>query len=192
VPNWAVKMNSSSQIAWYVVAVRPNRERAISLVLREKGYEIFLPVYRVQHKWSDRVKEIEVPLFAGYIFCRFDPRQRLPILQVPGVVSILGFPGAGPVPVDETEIEALRTLLGSDLAVGPWPFLRAGNFVTVERGPLVGVEGIVVEVKSKCRLVVSVSLLQRSVYAEIDRGWVVPHEFCQHAPAGQQGYSLHA
>jgi transcriptional antiterminator NusG len=185
-------MNSSSQFAWYVVAVRPNRERAISLVLREKGYEIFLPVYRVRHKWSDRVKEIEVPLFSGYCFCRFDPRHRLPVLQVPGVMSILGFPGAGPVPVDEAEIEALRTLLSSDLTVGPWPFLREGNFVTVERGPLVGVEGIIVEVKSKCRLVVSVSLLQRSVYAEIDRDWVVPHEFCQRPPAGTQCCSLHA
>ncbi len=183
-------MNGNTQFPWYVVAVRPNRERATSLVLQEQGYEVFLPVYRVRHKWSDRLKEIEVPLFSGYTFCRFDPRHRLPILQVPGVVSILGFPGAGPAPVDETEIDALRILLRSDLAVGPWPFLREGNFVTVERGPLSGVEGIIVEVKSKCRLVVSVSLLQRSVYAEIDRDWVVAHQSCQLATSSSQCSAL--
>lgn len=169
-------MNRLSPFPWYVVAVRSNFERSASFSLREKGYETFLPLYRVQRKWSDRRKEVELPLFPGYIFCRFDPGQRLPILQVPGVISIIGFTGSGPTPVDEAEIRAVRTLLDSHLPVGPWPFLREGSFVTVERGPLAGVEGIVVEVKSKFRLVVSVSLLQRSVSAEIDRDWVVPRE----------------
>jgi transcriptional antiterminator NusG len=182
-------MNSVSPFPWYVVAVRPNFERSASLHLHAKGYETFLPLYRVHRKWSDRSKEIEVPLFSGYTFCRFDPRQRLPILQVPGVVSILGFTGAGPLPVDEAEIEAVRTLLRSDLPVGPWPFLREGNFVTVERGPLTGVEGIVIEVKSKYRLVVSISLLQRSVYAEIDCDWVVPREPPWPAPAASLHFS---
>jgi transcription antitermination factor NusG len=174
-------MNTVSPFPWYVVAVRPNFERPASLSFREKGFETFLPVYRVRRKWSDRIKEIEVPLFPGYTFCRLDPRQRLPILQVPGVVSILGFPGTGPLPVGEAEIEAIRTILRSGLPAGPWPFLRKGNFVTVERGPLSGLEGIIVEVKSKCRLVVSVSLLQRSVCAEIDHDWVIPHEPFSHA-----------
>jgi transcription antitermination factor NusG len=167
---------NDSPFPWYVVAVRPNFERSISLSFRDKGYETFLPVYRVRRKWSDRSKEIEVPLFPGYMFCRCDARERLPILQVPGVVSMLGFPGTGPIPVDEGEIDAIRTVLRSGLPVGPWPFLRKGSFVTVERGPLSGLEGIIIEVKSKCRLVVSVSILQRSVCAEIDHDWVVPHE----------------
>ena len=169
-------MTANPPFPWYVLAVRSNFERSASQSLADKGYETFLPQYRVRRKWSDRSKEIELPLFSGYTFCRFDSRQRLPILQAPGVISILGFTGTGPIPVDEAEIAAVRTLLDSNLPVGPWPFLRAGSFVTVERGPLTGVEGIVVEVKTKFRLVVSVSLLQRSVSVEIDRDWVVPHE----------------
>jgi transcription antitermination factor NusG len=175
------QMDSVSSLQWYVVAVRPNSERSATLHLRDKGYETLLPLYRVRRKWSDRSKEIETPLFTGYAFCRFDARQRLPILQVPGVVSILGFPGTGPIPVDDGEIDAIRTLVRSGLLVGPWPLLREGHFVTVERGPLAGVSGIVIEAKSKCRLVISVSLLQRSVYAEVERDWVVPQESAQPA-----------
>ena len=172
-------MNNSSPFPWYVVVVRSNFERAVTLNLQEKGYETFLPLCRIHRKWSDRSKEIEVPLFPGYTFCRFDPQKRLPILQVPKVISIVGFNTTGPTPVADAEIDAVRTLLRSTLPVGPWPFLGEGNLVTVERGPLAGVEGVVVEVKSKYRLVVSVSLLQRSVYAEIDRDWVIPRSSFQ-------------
>jgi transcription antitermination factor NusG len=181
-------MHGICQNPWYVVVVRANFERVTSLRFQEKGYETYLPLYRARRKWSDRRKEVEVPLFAGYTFCRFDAAHRLPILQTPGVVSIVGTKATGPIPVDEAEINAVRAMLDSELPVGPWPFLREGNFVTVERGPLAGVEGIVVEVKSNFRLVVSVSLLQRSVYAEIDRDWVVPRAAIAQ-PAVAQTYS---
>src|SRR6202007_3285571 len=112
--------------------------------------------------WSDRTKEIEVPLFPGYTFCKFDSRYRLPILTTPGVVSILESPN-GPIPVEESEIESVRSLLKSGLPVGPWPFLQEGQPILVERGPFQGVEGRIVNLKNKYRLIVSLSLLQRSV-----------------------------
>lgn len=158
---------------WYVVRVRSNFERTATLSFQEKGYETYLPAYTSRRMWSDRTREIEAPLFPGYVFCRFNPYLRLPILQTPGVVSVISSP-TGPIAVDESELDAVRTLLQAKLPVGPWPFLRAGQCVAVERGPLKGVEGIVLEVKSHFRLVVSISLLQRSVYAEIDRDWVRP------------------
>jgi transcription antitermination factor NusG len=184
-------MDGIYQNPWYVVVVRTNFERVTSLRFQEKGYDTFLPLYRAQRKWSDRRKEIEVPLFSGYTFCRFDAAHRLPILQTPGVVSIVGTKATGPIPVDENEIKAVRTMLDSELPVGPWPFLREGNFVSVERGPLAGVEGIVVEVKSNFRLVVSVSLLQRSVFAEIDREWVVPRAVVPQPSAAQTSYTAY-
>src|ERR1700677_4474973 len=105
-----------TQFPWYVVRTRSNFERSVSLSLQEKGKETFLPVYRSRRRWSDRTKEIELPLFAGYVFSRFDPYSRLPILQTPGVVSIVGS-STGPIPVEESEIEAVRALLQAGLPV---------------------------------------------------------------------------
>jgi transcription antitermination factor NusG len=168
---------------WFVVAVRVNFERAVSLSFQEKGYDVFLPLYRTRRKWSDRSKQIDVPLFTGYTFCRFDPARRLPILQTPGVITIVGSKTTGPIPVNDGEIEAVQALVNSNLPVGPWPFLREGSMVRVEDGPLSGLEGIVITMKANWRLIVSVSLLQRSVYAEIDRDWVVPRQSATVPPA---------
>jgi transcription antitermination factor NusG len=159
---------------WYVVRVRSNFERVASVSFQEKGYETFLPVYLSRRRWSDRTKQVELPLFSGYVFSRFDANLRLPILQTPGVVSIIGSSVTGPLPVDEAEIEAVRTLLSSKVPVGPCPFLRVGQAVILDRGPLAGVEGLVLQIKENFRLVVSISILQRSVYAEIDRDWIKP------------------
>lgn len=156
------------EFPWYVLRLRSNFERVASTVLKERGYDVFLPEYRTRRKWSDRVKEIDAPLFPGYTFCRFNPQQKLPILMSPGVVSILES-ADGPVPVPEREIAAVQMMLQSGLTFGLCPFLQAGQPVVVERGPLKGTEGIVVRMKGSYRLVVSVFLLQRSVSAEIDR-----------------------
>ncbi len=158
---------------WFAIRVRSNFEQIAAAALRGKGYEEFLPVYRTRRRWSDRVKEVDCPLFPGYVFCRFDVENRLPILVTPGVLSILGM-GKTAVPVEEREIEAVRVIVRSGLVSGPWPFVRVGQAVYIEEGPLAGAEGVVVKVKGRYRLVASVTLLQRSVYVEIDREWVRP------------------
>ena len=158
---------------WYVVRVRSNFEKIVTQNFTERGYTTFLPLYRTQRRWSDRVKEVDAPLFPGYTFCKFDPLQKLPILMNPGVVSILESAN-GPIPVPDSDIASVQAMLKSGLPVGPWPFLQQGQLVLVERGPLKGVEGLIVKLKDNFRLVVSVSLLQRSVSAEIDREWVRP------------------
>jgi transcriptional antiterminator NusG len=112
-------------------------------------------------------------LFPGYVFCRLNPLDRLPVLTAPGVVDLVGF-GKIPAPVPDQEIETVRRMVQSGLFVMPWPFLELGHRVLIERGPLAGVEGNLEEVKGKCRLVVSVQLLQRSVSAEVDRDWIRP------------------
>ncbi len=160
-------------LPWYAIRVRSNAEKTVVAGLTNKGHETFLPTYRTRHRWSDRYKQIETPLFPGYTFCRLDVTRRLPVLTTPGVVSIVGA-ASGPIPVDEREIEAVRAIVDSGLIVGPWPFLREGQFVAVESGPLAGVEGVIVNVKNQFRLVVSITLLQRSISVEIDRAWVRP------------------
>jgi transcription antitermination factor NusG len=158
---------------WFAVRVRSNHERIAAAHLRERGYEEFSPSLRTERRWSDRTKEMDQFLFPGYVFCRLNPLDRLPVLTAPGVVDLVGF-GKIPAQIPDNEIENVRRMVQSGLLVMPWPFLQLGHRVLIERGPLAGVEGILDEVKGKCRLVVSVQLLQRSVSAEVDRDWIRP------------------
>lgn len=158
---------------WFALAVKPNHERAAAQVLGWKGWETFLPLYRCRRRWSDRIKELELPLFAGYVFCRFPVRDKSRILSTPSVVSIVGFAGK-PVAVSDEEIELVRKMSTSGLRVGPWPYLRVGQRVRIEAGPLCGLEGILLQLKDAWRVVVSIELLQRSVAAEVDRDTVSP------------------
>ena len=163
----------STRYPWFAVRVRSNNERVAAAHLRDRGYEEFSPCWKTERRWSDRTKEMDQFLFPGYVFCRLDPLDRLPVLTAPGVVDLVGF-GKIPAPIPDQEIESILRMVQSGLFVMPWPFLELGHRVLIERGPLAGVEGILDEVKGKCRLVVSVQLLQRSVSAEVDRSWIRP------------------
>lgn len=153
--------------------LRSNYERVAGAHLQQRGYEQFVPCYKVEKRWSDRKKLMDQFLFPGYVFCRFNPNDRLPILTVPGVVDVVGF-GKSPEPIPDSEIERVRRLVESGLLVAPHPYVQVGQAVLIEKGPLSGVEGILVELRGKARLVVSVNLLQRSVSAEVDRQSIRP------------------
>ena len=158
---------------WFAVRVRSNCERLTAIHLRERGYEEFAPCYQTERQWSDRRKRLDQFLFPGYIFCRCDVEDRLPVLTAPGVVGLLGF-GKTPSPIPDHEIQHIQSVVQAGLLVTPWPFLQLGQRVVIERGPLEGVEGILQHVKGKFRLVVSICLLQRSISTEVDRDWVRP------------------
>lgn len=158
---------------WYALHVRSRHEKTVETFLNGKGYPIFSPFYRTKRKRSDRTVEIDVPLFPGYVFCQFDPVRRLPILTTPGVVTIVGA-GNIPEPVEDHEIDSVRRLVTFGQSVQPWPFLRAGQKIRIQAGPLSGVEGVLVQVKKKQRLIASISLLQRSIAVEVDQDEVVP------------------
>jgi transcription antitermination factor NusG len=160
-------------VLWFALQVRQQSEKLAASALRNKGYEEFLPLYKCRRHWSDRIKLIDHPLFPGYLFCRLDPQNRLPVLTTVGVIQIVGI-GKTPVPVDDAEIRAVQAIVESRLPVQPWPFLCAGQQVRLQGGPLRGLEGIFVSYKNEYRLVVSVTLLERSVAVEVDCDWVVP------------------
>jgi transcription antitermination factor NusG len=169
-----VTLPRPDQLPWYALRIQSRLASFASTTLRGKGYEEFLPLYRSRRRWSDRIKELELPLFPGYLFCRFDVSDRLlPILSTPGVIGIVGA-GKIPIPIEDDEIAAVRAILRSGLAAQPWPSLSIGSKVYIERGPLAGLEGIITNTDKIYRLIVSVSLLQRSVAVEIDREWVRP------------------
>jgi transcription antitermination factor NusG len=148
-------------------------EQAVSHALQCKGYEDYVPTYLHKRQWSDRTKVVNVPLFPGYVFCRFDLNHRLPILQTPAVIDIVRI-GRTVVPVSEEEITSLRIAEKEGLQRRPCSYLHVGQYVRIEEGPLTGLQGILCQVKGDTRLVVSVTLLQRSVAVEIDSRWVKP------------------
>ncbi len=156
---------------WYALRVRSRHESTVATHLHARGYESFLPLYKCRRRWSDRFKEIDLPLFAGYVFCRFNLLNRLPVLAVPGVVHVVGI-GRNPVPIDATEIAAIQTAVKSGLPREPWPFLEIGHRVKITHGPFCGVEGILLGFRGNQRLVLSVTLLQRSVAVQVDASWV--------------------
>jgi transcription antitermination factor NusG len=156
---------------WFALAVKPRFDKAVARALETKGFQTFLPLYKKQHKYKARSKEFELPLFPGYVFCRFNVLTRLPILITPGVTQILGA-GNTPIALSETEIASLQTAIQANIPLQPFPFVQVGQKVRVSQGVLTGVEGIVMGFKQHLRLVISITLLRRSVLLEIDRDQV--------------------
>jgi transcription antitermination factor NusG len=171
---------------WFAVAVKPRFDKAVARTLESKGFETLLPLYKKQHRYAVRSKASELPLFPGYVFCRFNVLTRLPILTTPGVTQILGT-GNTPLALSEEEIVSLRVAIQADLPLEPFPFLQAGQRVRIEEGALKGVVGLVVRIKASLRLILSVTLLQRSVLLEIDRHQV-SREAERRIDFGESGY----
>lgn len=159
--------------AWYALQVRSRKESYVAAQIQGQGFDCLLPTYKSIRKWSDRIKELEQPLFPGYLFCRFDFQNRRPVITTPGVLQIVGF-GRMAAPVPDDEIEALKLAVSSDAAKQPWPYLEVGQKVRVIYGNLTGLEGILVNVKGNQRVVLSVTLLQRSVALEVESSWLSP------------------
>lgn len=164
---------TKSHHPWFAVQTRSRHENVVACQLQGKGYEPFLPLCKSRRRWSDRVKQIELPLFPGYLFCRFDANNRLPILIIPGVVQIVGV-GKKPVAIDEKEISDIQVAVQSGLPRQAWSFEQVGQRARVEYGPLSGLEGTLVNVKGRHRLILSITLLQRAVAVEIDQSWASP------------------
>jgi transcription antitermination factor NusG len=158
---------------WYAAHTRANHEKRLAEQFAERSVEHFLPLYESERRWKDRRVTLQLPLFPGYILVRLPLRERMRVLQIPGVARLVGFNGS-PVPLPDAEIEALREKLNRQVRAEPHPYLQAGRRVRVRRGPLEGFEGILVRRKHKFRIVVSIDLILRSIAAEVDIADVEP------------------
>jgi len=159
-------MNENS--SWYAVYTRSRHEKKVASALQDKQVEVFLPLRNVINRWKDRHKEVQLPLFQGYAFVHIPFQQRrLEILKTPGVVRFVSN-GIDPTPVPEDQIEAIRLMIQSGIRYDPYPYLKEGMSVRIRRGPLKGVEGILIAKKKKHLLVLSVDLIQQSTALEIN------------------------
>lgn len=156
--------------SWYAAKVRTGSERAAEAELRRKGYSTFCPTTPEVRNYGDRKKTINNAIFPGYVFCKFDLRDRVKVVSSTAVSYIVGS-GTIPIPVPESELEAIRRAL----EVGGWPvpYPRVGQPVRVSLGRLAGLEGLLVSEGTRDRLIVSVNMLLRSVAVHITRDQVV-------------------
>jgi transcription antitermination factor NusG len=151
---------------WYAAYTNAHHEKRVAELLARRSVEHFLPLYETVRRWKDRRVRLQLPLFPGYVFVRLALRDRLQVLQVPGVANLVGFSGT-PTALPPEEIDTLRNSLRNGVRAEPHPYLAVGRRVRVKAGPLAGMEGILVRKKNQDRLVISLDLILRSVAVEV-------------------------
>jgi transcription antitermination factor NusG len=157
----------SDSLRWYVLHVRSRHEKCVAQSLDLKALECFLPTYRDVHYWKNRCRrELDLPLFPGYVFIRVSLAARLHVLDSPGVVRFVGFGGV-PSELEDAQVEGLRSGL-ERCPAEPHPYLHSGDHVLVRQGPFAGMVGILVRKKKDFRVVLTVDLIGKSVAAELD------------------------
>lgn len=162
---------ATDQPNWYVLQVRSRTEISTAEFLSAKGFHYLLPIRYPRFKAGARRNTKPVALFPGYVFCHFNPDNHASMVKTPNVMRFVGF-GSTPCPVDGNEIDALQRIQESQLVMDPCHYIQVGQIIRIRRGPLAGVSGIVVGTKRSHRLVVSMTLLQRSVSVVLESSWI--------------------
>jgi len=158
---------------WYAVYTCSRHEKRVAEHLEGRAVEVFLPQYETVSRWKDRRVCLNLPLFPGYLFVHIQLCERVRVLEVPGVVRLVGANGQ-PAALPDCELEKLRDGLSGSLRAEPHPFLAAGRRVRIVRGPLDGLVGILLRHKGQYRVVISLDLIQRSICVDVDITDVVP------------------
>jgi transcription antitermination factor NusG len=165
--------NTVRKLGWYATYVRARHEKNVARQLEERRVHCFLPLYRSARRWKDRRKELQLALFPGYVFVQIEMKDRLQVLQLPGVVRFVTFGGL-PACLADKDMETLQSGLAGGIPAQPHPYLRIGRRVRIRCGPLTGAEGIMVRRKDKLRVVLSIDLIMRSVAVEVDEADIEP------------------
>ena len=152
---------------WYAAYTSANHEKRVAEQLGVRSVEHFVPLYESVRRWKDRKVRLQLPLFPGYVFVRLALRDRLRVLQVPGLARLVGFNGL-PCALPDSEIEALKAGLASGVRAEPHRYLTVGRRVRVKTGPLAGMEGVLARKKNGARFVISLDLIMRSVAVDVD------------------------
>lgn len=169
VASMVAPLSTGNEVRWYALHTRARHERVVEHRLREEGMEAFLPTMRETHRWSDRKKVVEVPLFNCYVFvrCALNAEDRTKVYRVDSVLGFVGTRGAG-VPIPDEQIESVRTALAQTAPCRAHPFLKVGQRVRVCGGAMDGVEGVFLSENGDRSLVISVDVIQRSLAVRID------------------------
>jgi transcription antitermination factor NusG len=162
-----------TEVLWYAGYTAPRHEKRVAEHFTKRGVEHFLPLYGAIHRWNNGRHWVQLPLFPGYIFVHIALRDRLRVIEVPGLVRLVGFNGL-PYPLPEADITKMMEALSKGTLAEPYPYLTAGTRVEIRNGPLQGMTGILLRRQNKYRVVISVDLIMRSMVVEVDARDVVP------------------
>jgi len=162
-----------TEMLWYAGYTASRHEKRVAEHFAQRGVEHFLPLYETIHRWNNGRHRVQLPLFPGYIFVRIALHDRLRVIQVPGFVRLVGFAGL-PSPLPEEDINKMKEALNKGVLAEPYPYLTVGTRVEVRSGPMQGMTGILVRRQNKCRVVISVDLIMRSMAVEVEASDVVP------------------
>jgi len=176
-PLAAGQWNATSTVEpqWYAIHTRSQHEKSVSAQLQDQGITTFLPLVTELHRWSDRRKLVQLPLFSCYTFVHIPlvPELWAKVLRAGGVLRFVGVRGQG-IPIPEKQIDSIRTLLGVNAPYVLCPFLKVGQHVRVRGGALDGIEGILVSRNGDRTLVISVEPIQRSLAVQLGDYQVEP------------------
>src|SRR5437588_5091424 len=156
---------------WFASYTRSRHEKKIADELQQRSVECFLPLYETVREWNNGRFKVQFPLFPGYVFVRIPLVERLRVLQVPGVVRLVG-PNGSPIPLPQSDIDIMRDALRKGVLATPHPYLKVGSWVRITGGPLNGLEGILLRKKGSPRVVVSVDLIMRSIAVDVDAAFL--------------------
>jgi len=152
---------------WFAAYTNSHHEKRVASQFAERQIESFLPLYPARHRWKNRCEmNLELPLFPNYVFVRINVQDRVRVLAVPGVVSLVGFKRI-PAPLPDFEIETIRSSLGQR-RIEPHPYLVVGERVRIRTGPMTGMEGVLVRKKHNFRVVLVLDVIMQCVAVEVD------------------------
>lgn len=165
--------SAGPEVNWYAVYTRSRHEKVVAEALQQRTVEHFLPLYETVRQWKNGRFKVQLPLFPGYLFVHIALADRLRVLQVAGVVRLVGFNGT-PAALPSAELQIIRHALEKGIEAEPHRYLKVGQRVRVNSGPMQGLEGILLRRRGRPRVVVSVDLIMRSVALDIDAAEVEP------------------
>ncbi|MBZ5688619.1 MAG: UpxY family transcription antiterminator [Acidobacteriia bacterium] len=166
------RVTTESQMFWYAAYTSSRHEKTVAEHLRQREVECFLPLYETVRRWNNGRHRVQLPLFPSYVFVRMGLRDKLRVLQVPGLSQLVTFQGS-PAVLPDSEIESLRNALTAGIPAQPYRYLTVGSHVEICNGPLQGMKGILLRHQGQFRVVLSVEMIMRSIVVEVEASDVV-------------------
>jgi transcription antitermination factor NusG len=168
---------AGDQLPWYVVWAESRAEKRVAQRLEARGFDVWLPTTTQKRRWSDRWQEVSLPLFPGYLFASPGAVGYVPLLRIPGVLTLVKR-GLAPAALSPAYVAQLKSVVENPaVAAEALPVghsFVAGDEVLVRDGPLAGWRGTVTELRGARKLLVWVQGIGRGLLCTLGAADVVP------------------